>query len=150
MVRISQTYGCLIAFAALLNVGTCGKPEARYLTPTTMPVSIRGCKIFDPSGANADPIVVAIGNPVTWKVADTLSYTIKFETKYDYNHLQDITPPDPTFASGQATWLTSNAHIGCSRTSTSAVVKDAGCYFKYSIFHNNQVCNDPGVLVQPD
>src|SRR5271157_2709744 len=78
--RVSQSFGCLLLFGALLQSGSCEKGlDHQTRVKTHMPVSIdANCK------PGADPIKVKKGDPVIWSFSG--NYTITLESKYDLNY----------------------------------------------------------------
>jgi len=151
--KVSQTFGCILLFGALLNSGTCNRTIHPRLTPTTMPVSIIDCR---PSvrGVSADTIEVQAGNSVVWSLIDN-PYSITIDQKIDSggNNIAPLTSsivptPATVSAPAQLTLPTSaTTHTDCSHVGSGSSVQNRGCYFKYNIWLGTAICYDPGIHV---
>jgi len=160
--KISRMWSCLLLLGAVLNFSGCdqivkffgggggGGGGGVALHVTTATVSIKGCRVVDPStGTGLDPIIEKPGTPVTWNFSDN-TYVITFDTKLDTNNSgKDITPIVTYPTSHSANWANAGTPFDCSIDNTTR--QNKGCYFKYNIAVSGQkVCNDPGVQIIPN
>jgi len=154
--KFSRMWSCLLLLAAVLNFSGCDQIVKFFgggggpFHITTATVSIKGCRVVDPTTAGAvDPIVEHPGTPVTWNFSDN-TYVITFDTKYDPNSPANNITPSVTYPTSQsANWANANTPTDCSIDNSTS--KNKGCYFKYNIaVKGGKVCNDPGVQVIPN
>ena len=146
---VSSTPTYFFLLGVLFNLQVCN-PKSKPFVETAMPVPIstNSTGVCIPRDRL---IKVDAGHSVQWYAADN-DYTIRFNPKLDLHPSSpatpptEITPPPLSIPKQQtASWTAAPNPPDCGDT----ISGTTGCYFKYNIYRSGTLCNDPGVLVQP-
>jgi hypothetical protein len=128
----------------LLGISSCTQKLAKV--PTNCDPSAKNCRVTIDADCSAhpDPAGAILGYTLTWQAPDT-TYSAQF--------LKAKTPFQPS--AGKVTRVTAGSpsvpvtgDSSCGKPPNPPPTENnAGCYFYYDVYHNNQECSDPGIHI---